>query len=154
MILTVFPTLMENGSCFTQNFPFGAAHGLKSWVLNRKWRLGSFQRNWCNASSRHRSGWSWSLFGINACSLVTNFSYSTPEMFVMQNGFVIHISRCFDGQKKARLKNWQNLDWSTGWLYGSLPWPTDFNFQGSILRYRLAVKTLRRKDSSVSIRLG
>ena len=32
MILTVFPTLMENGSCFTKISHFGAAHGLKSWV--------------------------------------------------------------------------------------------------------------------------
>ena len=57
---------------FYQNFPFGAAHGLKSWVQTER-----------------QDSIATELIPDLPCSLVINYSYSILEMFVMQNGFAI-----------------------------------------------------------------
>ncbi len=129
-------------SCFTKNFPFGAAYGLKIMGTNRKWRLVHFKTGVTLHLDSHGA------YSDQPCSLVTNYSYSTPEMSCDAE-WVRHLTSLWWIWRRM-IEKWQNLDWSPCWLYGSLSDPTDLI--SKVNSYAIVgVKTWEAKDSSVSI---
>ena len=68
---------------FYQNFPFGAAHGLKSWVQLESDDLVHFNETGVKVLPDTP------LDSHQLCNSMTNFSYSIQEMYEMRTGFAI-----------------------------------------------------------------
>ena len=81
---------------FYQNFPFGAAHGLKSWVQLESDDLVHFTEQVLKSCLILH----WIATALTQdllCSLVINCSFSIQEMSVMKIGFATLSDWCLDG---------------------------------------------------------
>ncbi len=110
---------------------YGAAQVVKTWVINRKWYISYFKET--GASSI----WIHGVILISHAVCGQTILILTLEMFVMHK-----FEKLWDGQRWKDWKIGQNSDWSTSWLYGSLPWPQIFNF---MWQYSSSVVKTRKK---------